>query len=84
MRGLDLFGAGKSKLPYIGAGLGALVGLFVLAYTGKHTRSRKVFGLGGRALLLGSPVARLTRIGVGGAAGAVAGAVAGVGLKALV
>lgn len=82
MRGLDLFGAGKSKLPYVGAGLGALVGLLLLVYTGKHTRSSHF--LGGRALLFGHPVKRLTRVGLGAAAGAVAGAAVGAGVKAAV
>ncbi len=82
MNGLDLLGADKSKLPYVGAGLGALVGLFAMFYTGKHTRSPHF--LGGRALLFGHSVKRLTRVGFGLAAGAAAGAVVGTGVKAAV
>lgn len=80
MRGLDLFGADRDKLPHVGAGLGALIGLLALAYTGKHTRGL----LHSHALLLGHRVHRLTRVGFGAAVGAAAGAAVGAGVKAAV
>lgn len=88
MGGLEYLGvetAAKKNAPYIGGGIGALIGALVMTFTGKHTYSRKLFGLGGRALLpLGlsrGPVPRLARIGLGAAVGAVAGAGVGYGIR---
>ncbi len=80
MRGIDLLGADKSKLPVVGASLGAVVGLLVMAYTGKHAGGRWF----GRAHLFGRGVHAVTRNVVGVGVGAVAGAVAGTGVKAAV
>ena len=80
MVGLDLFGVDKDKLPKVGAGLGALVGLFVLAYTGKHAGGRWF----GRSHLLGHSVHAVTRNSAGAVVGAVAGAAVGMGVKAVV
>ena len=85
MDGLTLLGVEKEKLkknaPYIGGGVGALLGALLMTFTGKHTHSRRFFGLGGRAMLLGKHMPRLAKIGVGVAAGAAAGAGVGYAVK---
>jgi branched-subunit amino acid ABC-type transport system permease component len=85
MLGLDVVGAGKKKVKpdsghvtpwykvyatYLGAGLGALAGVLVMAYTGKHAGSKWT----GRALLpvLKKPVSAYVKNGVGAAIGGTA------------
>ena len=85
MDGLSLLGADSATLkknaPYIGAAVGALGGALLLYFTGKHTHNRAFLRLGGSALLFGSRVPRLARVGLGAAAGAAAGGLAGYGVK---
>lgn len=80
MDGLDFLGADsaaiKKKAPYIGSGLGALVGALVTAFVGEHTD-----GLMGRATLFGKSVPRLARIGAGTAIGAAVGGGVGYGVS---
>lgn len=90
MVGLDVIGAGKkaslsphanglmdkikAHATYVGAGLGAVVGVLLMAYTGKHAGSRWT----GRAILplMRKPVSALVKNGTGAVLGAT---VVGVG-----